>query len=74
MFTSVDEPFLFTSCIKFGLLDMPFLIMEYNIINYTINEDGYIDVDGNVNLYRKLTKLPLNFNKVTGYFNCDYKY
>ena len=34
MFTSVDEPFLFTSCIKFGLLVMPFLIMEYNIINY----------------------------------------
>ena len=34
MFTSVDEPFLFTSCIKFGLLNMPFLIMEYNIINY----------------------------------------
>jgi hypothetical protein len=46
---------------------------EYDIINYTINDDLSIDVDGNVNLYNKgLTKLPLKFNKVNGYFDCCY--
>ena len=46
---------------------------KYNIRNYTINEDGSIDVDGNVNLsFKKLTELPLNFNKVTGDFSCTH--
>jgi hypothetical protein len=45
---------------------------KYNIENYTINPDGSIDVEGNVFLYsRNLTKLPLKFNKVDGYFNCS---
>jgi hypothetical protein len=44
----------------------------YGIQNYTINDDGTIDVDGNVDLNdRSLTKLPLKFNKVTGYFSCS---
>ena len=46
---------------------------EYGIRNYTINEDGSIDVDGYVDLVRKdLTELPLNFGRVTGIFNCSY--
>ena len=45
---------------------------QYGIENYTINEDGSIDVNGNVNLsYKGLTELPLTFNKVTGYFDCS---
>ena len=45
---------------------------RYNITNYTINDDGTIDVDGNVNLsQRSLNQLPLSFNKVTGYFLCN---
>ena len=45
---------------------------QYNIKNYTINDDGTIDVDGNVDLYyMELTELPLIFNKVTGYFDCS---
>ena len=33
---------------------------KYNIENYTINSDGSIDVDGNVNLSKmNLTELPL---------------
>jgi hypothetical protein len=45
---------------------------KYNIKNYTINSDGSIDVDGNVNLYyMELTELPLTFNKVTGHFSCS---
>ena len=44
---------------------------EYNIENYTINSDGSIDVDGNVDLsYMKLVKIPLKFNKITGVFVC----
>jgi hypothetical protein len=46
---------------------------RYDIINYTINDDGSIDVDGDVFLYnKKLNELPLVFNKVTGYFGCGY--
>ena len=46
---------------------------KYGIKNYTINLDGSIDVDGNVNLQNKgLTKIPLKFNHVSGNFNCSY--
>jgi hypothetical protein len=46
---------------------------EYNIENYTVNPDGSIDVDGNVDLYNKgFVELPLRFNKVTGCFDCGY--
>ena len=46
---------------------------KYKINNYTINEDGSIDVDGDVSLYKKeLTELPLTFNKVTGDFSCTH--
>ena len=42
---------------------------KYKIKNYTINPDGSIDVDGNVNLeYNELTKIPIKFNKVSGWF------
>tara|TARA_Y100000389_G_scaffold201235_1_gene243417 strand:+ start:2878 stop:3678 length:801 start_codon:yes stop_codon:yes gene_type:complete len=45
---------------------------EYEIDDYTINSDGSIDVDGNVYLdHTSLTKLPLNFNKVKGDFECN---
>ena len=48
---------------------------KYGIKNYTINEDGSIDVDGNVNLMGKgLTELPLTFNRVNGYFHCSHNY
>ena len=44
---------------------------QYGITNYTINDDGSIDVNGHVNLINKgLTELPLTFNKVYGYFDC----
>ena len=46
---------------------------KYGIKNYTINQDGSIDVDGNVNLSsKKLTKLPLKFRNVSGNFWCYY--
>ena len=53
--------------------DIESICKEYGIKNYIINTDGYIDVNGNVDLYNKnLTKLPLKFNKVSGIFDCSY--
>ena len=42
-------------------------------VNYTINNDGIIGVDGRVDLNFKLgnmEKLPVKFGKVSGYFSC----
>jgi hypothetical protein len=48
------------------------LCKEYYIENYTINNDGTIDVDGNVYLSNyKLDALPITFGKVTGNFKCS---
>ena len=59
IFESINEDEIHSICNK------------YNIENYTINSDGTIDVDGDVNLHNKgLTKLPLHFNRVSGDFNC----
>ena len=49
---------------------------EYGIMNYTINPDGSIDVDGNIILSYdfergELSKIPLKFAKVIGDFECD---
>jgi hypothetical protein len=41
--------------------------------NYTINSDGIVDVDGKVDLCNRLgdmTKLPVKFGKVSGFFAC----
>jgi hypothetical protein len=44
---------------------------EYGIKNYTINNNGLVDVDGDVDLSSKsLDKLPVNFGTVTGHFSC----
>ncbi len=38
---------------------------------YTINDDGSIDVDGDVNLnHKKLTRIPFKFRNVSGDFHC----
>jgi len=47
-----------------------FRCSKYNIINFTINDDMSIDVDGDVILIAKnISKIPLKFNKVSGNFN-----
>ena len=46
---------------------------KYGIRNYTINEDGSIDVEGGVYIgFKDLTKIPLKFRNVTGDFYCTY--
>ena len=51
--------------------DIDLMCKKYRIGNYTINEDGTIDVDGDVRLYNKvLNRLPLKFGKVSGNFYC----
>ena len=53
--------------------DIDSICEKYGIINYTVNPDGTVDVDGNVDLSnRKLTRLPLKFGKVSGNFYCSY--
>ncbi|MEN6291727.1 MAG: hypothetical protein ABFD07_06895, partial [Methanobacterium sp.] len=48
------------------------ICQKYGIENFTINEDGSIDVNGHVNISSmKLTKLPLKFRNVTGDFSCS---
>ena len=45
---------------------------EYEIDDYTINSDGSIDVEVNVELLKcDLYELPLTFNKVGGTFDCS---
>jgi hypothetical protein len=45
---------------------------KYSIKNYTINSDGSIDVNSDVNLGSYgFTKLPLKFKNVSGIFYCD---
>ena len=56
---------------SFNEEDIHSICKIYGIRNYTINSDGSIDVHDDVNLFnKKLVKLPLNFNVVSGYFNC----
>ena len=45
---------------------------EFGIKNWSINSDGLVDVNGNVDLDDKgLTKIPLKFGYVSGYFLCS---
>jgi hypothetical protein len=49
------------------------LCNKYEIKNYTINGDGSIDVDGDVNLESfNLKSIPVKFNTVGGYFMCGH--
>jgi hypothetical protein len=44
---------------------------KFGIENWSIR-DGLVDVDGNVDLWHiGLTKLPLKFGRVSGFFNCS---
>jgi hypothetical protein len=48
------------------------ILNKYKITNYTINDDLTVDVDGGVDLYGKsLTVIPVQFGKVTKYFDCS---
>jgi hypothetical protein len=45
---------------------------KYGIENCTLNSDGSVDVDGNVDLSSMdLTEIPLKFGRVGGYFYCS---
>lgn len=60
---------------KYNLLILKIELEKYDIENYTINDDGTIDVDGDVsldNIGRDSGKLPFKFGKITGGFDCSY--
>jgi hypothetical protein len=51
--------------------DIHAICRKYGIRNYTINSDGSIDIDGDVDLTYKISeKLPLKFGDVSGDFYC----
>ena len=57
----------------FDELKIKRILTKFKIKNYTINPDGSIDVNGNVNIsHKKLTKIPFKFGKVSGDFYCSY--
>jgi hypothetical protein len=57
---------------KIWFSDLQKICFFYNIENYTKNQDGSINVDGNVNINdMALTKIPIKFNIVNGSFNCS---
>jgi hypothetical protein len=46
---------------------------KLGIKNWSLNDDGSIDVDEDVNIpFKKLTKLPLKFRNVSGNFDCSF--
>jgi hypothetical protein len=52
--------------------DIDAICQRYGIKNYSINSDGYIDVNSDISLtlHRELTKLPLKFGNISGHFDC----
>jgi len=65
--------FRYKNFIKESKENIDSICKKYDIKNYTINDDGSIDVDENVYLSnRGLTELPLKFRKVSGEFYCSY--
>ena len=56
--------------------DIESICRRYRITNYTINPDGTVDVDGNVDLGAEPSlliskRLPIKFGKVSGNFSCS---
>ena len=46
-----------------------FILNGWNIKDYTINEDGSVDVNGDVDLsFENLDYLPIRFRKINGFF------
>jgi hypothetical protein len=57
--------------IKESKSDIENICYKYFIKNWTLNDDGSIDVEGNVDLHNEnLKEIPLKFNRVSGYFKC----
>ena len=58
------------------ILDWVTMICDkYGIQNWSINDEGRVDVDGDIDLVNfELTQLPLRFGKVTDDFWCQHNY
>lgn len=50
--------------------EIEFIVKQFGIINYYINNDGYVNVNGDVQFSGfNLKKLPIKFNIINGNFN-----
>jgi len=57
---------------KMSIEDIKKILKGLNIENYKINDDNSINVDGNVSISNLgLKKIPVQFNVVTGTFDCS---
>jgi hypothetical protein len=55
--------------------DIAEICKKYAIENWSINSEGLVDVDGNVDLSLSgLKKIPLRFGHVSGYFKCPHNH
>ncbi len=49
---------------------LEYILKKFNIFYYTINEDGSMNCEQDIDLsYKYLTKIPIKFNRINGYFN-----
>jgi len=61
-----------TNTTSIDLLNTIQWLEQMGIKNYTINDDGTVDVDDDVNISNKnLTEIPIQFGIVKGNFRCD---
>jgi hypothetical protein len=52
--------------------DIETRLIELGVDNYTINEDGTVDVNTTVDIsFKNLKEIPVQFGKVRGDFNCS---
>ena len=48
-------------------------LKEYGVVNYTLNEDLSVDVEGDIDIsFKDLSSVPVSFGFVSGRFNCGY--
>lgn len=77
VFNSADEKIDYSELKDFDIPNSIYKPKEFNIKEHingriTENPDGSIDVNGSVNLIQAgLTKIPVKFRKVSGYFYCS---
>jgi hypothetical protein len=58
---------------KYNRFKINHICKRYGIRNYTINSDLSISVEGDVGLGgKRLTKLPVKFKEISGYFSCNF--
>ena len=60
------------SCNGNKLLNLEGWLKKYGVVNYAVNEDLSVDVEGDVDLsFNGLTEIPIKFGVINGDFDCS---